>query len=200
MGLCAQPITGGAIVFPAHVRRLGERRRGRGMKRVYMAIGFVVLVAVGGVAWQQGFGNGATTQRPNQRGGAPAVPVVVAPVIQKAMPALVETIGTVQTIATVVVRARVDSQIVKVMFKEGDAVKAGDVLFEFDKRSIEAQIRQAEAQLARSRAQLANSRREVERVQQLLARDYVSQQKADAIKTDAMAFEATNRGDEATLE
>jgi membrane fusion protein, multidrug efflux system len=171
------------------------------MKRVYVAIGFAVLLAVAGVAWQQGvFGKSTPTQGANPRGGAPTVAVIAAPVIQKSMPVQVETIGTVQTMASVVVRARVDSQIVKVMFKEGDAVKAGDVLFEFDKRSIEAQIRQAEAQLARSRAQLANSRREVERSQQLLARDYVSQQKADAIRTDSMALEATNRAEEAMLD
>src|SRR5205823_5045039 len=113
------------------------------MKRLYMAIGFAVLLAVAGVAWQQGvFGKGAPAQRANQRAGGIAVAVVAAPVAQKSMPVQVETIGTVQTMASVVVRARVDSQIVKVAFKEGDAVKAGDILFEFDKRSIEAQIRQ----------------------------------------------------------
>ena len=63
-----------------------------------------------------------------------------------------------------------------------------------------AQIRQAEAQMTKSRAQLANSRRDVERYQALLARDYASQQKADAVKTDSMALEATNRADEAVLD
>jgi multidrug efflux system membrane fusion protein len=128
------------------------------------------------------------------------VPVIATAVIQKSMPVQVEAIGTVQTMANVVIRARVDTQIEKVLFKEGDAVKAGDILFQLDKRSIEAQVRQAEAQMAKSRAQLANSRRDVERYQTLLSRDYASQQKADAVKTDSMALEATARADEATAD
>jgi multidrug efflux system membrane fusion protein len=165
-----------------------------------MAIAFAVILGVGGALWR-GFGvDGATTPRPNPRTAGPSVPVIATQVAQKSMPVQVESIGTVQTMASVVVRARVDTQIQKVLFKEGDAVKAGETLFELDKRSIEAQIRQAEAQLAKSRAQLANSRRDVERYTTLLQRDYASQQKADQVKTDSMALDATMHGDEATLD
>jgi multidrug efflux system membrane fusion protein len=170
------------------------------MKRLYMAVGFAVLLGVGGALWH-GFGvDGAPAPRPNQRAAGPAVPVIATTVVQKSMPVQVEAIGTVQTMANVVIRARVDTQIEKVFFKEGDAVKAGDVLFQLDKRSIEAQLRQAEAQSAKSRAQHANSRRDVERYQTLLSRDYASQQKADAVKTDSMALEATARADEALVD
>src|SRR5262245_10877300 len=103
------------------------------MKRLYMAIGFAVLLVVGGVVGRGGFVvDGVASQRPaqGQRPAGPSVPVIAAPVVQKPMPVQVEAIGTVQTITTVVIRARVDTQIDKVLFKDGDAVKAGDVLFQ----------------------------------------------------------------------
>ena len=80
------------------------------------------------------------------------MPVVVASVVRKPMPVLINAIGTVQPIATVVVKSRIDGQIVKVNVQDGQEVKAGDVLIQLDSRAAEAQVRQADAQLARDRA------------------------------------------------
>ncbi len=173
------------------------------MKRIYVAIAFVLLLGGAGWLWS-GFGSDIARSSPDARaarrgGGAPAVPVVAAPVVEKAMPFQVEAIGTVQTIASVVIRARVDTQIMKVLFKEGDAVKAGDVLFELDKRAIEAQIAQSEAQLARDKAQLANAKRDVERYTTLLQRDYASRAQTDKARTDEQSLDATVKADEAGL-
>ncbi len=173
------------------------------MKRIYLAVGFVALLGGAAFLWSNwGSGSGGSG-RPGAAGGgrpAQAVPVVAAAVVQKPMPVQVSAIGTVQTIASVVVRARADTQIEKVLFKEGDAVKAGDILFELDKRQVSAQIAQAEAQAARDRALLANAKRDVERYTALLARDYASHQQTDTAKANAASLEATVRADEAAVE
>src|SRR5258708_27284163 len=167
------------------------------MKRVYMAIGFTLLVGGAGLLWS-GFGSEIARSNTAPSGRAsPAVPVVTAAVVQKAMPFQIEAIGTVQTIASVTIRARVDTQIMKVMFAEGEAVKAGDVLFELDKRAVEAQLAQAQAQLARDRAQPANAKRAVERYSTLLLRDYASRAQTDTAKTNEQSLEATVKADEA---
>jgi len=172
------------------------------MKRVYLAIAFVLLLAGAGWLWS-GIGSDSARSSPDANAGrraAPAVPVIAAPVVEKAMPFQVEAIGTVQTIASVVVRPRIDTQIMKVLFKEGDAVKAGDVLFELDSRAMEAQIAQSEAQLARDRAQLVNAKRDVERYSTLLQRDYASRAQTDKAKTDEQSLDATVKADEAALD
>ena len=156
----------------------------------------VPLAAVGGavVAWRRRRRCDNAAAEPAGRGAVGAGDRQAA-VIQKSMPVQVEAIGTVQTMANVVVRARVDTQMEKVMFKEGDAVKAGDVLFQLDKRSIEAhdplaRPKRSWPRASRAVCQLGSVTSIV--ITTLLQRDYASQQKADAVKgTDSMALDAT---------
>ena len=71
-----------------------------------------------------------------------------------AVPVLVTAIGSVQSISTVMVKSRIDGEIAKVNFEEGQQVNEGDVLFTLDDRAVRAQLQQAEANLERDRAQL----------------------------------------------
>jgi multidrug efflux system membrane fusion protein len=116
------------------------------------------------------------------------------------MPVRLETIGNVQTIASVAVKSRVDAYITEVKIQDGQYVKAGDVLFRLDSRAAEAQVHQMEGQLARDRAQLANAKRETERQQPLAAKDFVSRQQMDQVVTTAQSLEAAVKADEAALE
>ena len=170
------------------------------MKRIYLAIGFLLLLGGAGWLWSGIGSDAARSNADTGRRPPPAVPVVAAPVVQKPMPVQVEAIGSVQTIASVVVRPRIDTQIMKVLFKEGDAVKAGDVLFELDSRAIDAQIAQSEAQLTRDRAQFANAKRDVERYNTLLMRDYASRAQTDKARTDEQSLDATVKAAEAALD
>ncbi len=111
-----------------------------------------------------------------------------------------DAIGTVQPIATVVVKSRIDGQIVKVPIRDGQEVKAGDTLFVLDSRAAEAQTRQAEAQVARDRAQLANAKREADRQSQLVSKNYTAAATYEAAQTTAATMEATLRSDEAALD
>ena len=170
------------------------------MRRFLLALSFVAVIAAGGVAWQQ-FGLGPKEPKAQTAPrGSRAVPVVVADVARKATPVRIETIGTVQPLATVSVKSRVDGFIAKVHFGEGQDVKQGDVLFTLDSRQMEAISRQTEAQLAKDRAQLANARREVERQQELAAKNFTSTAKFDEMRTAAASLDAQVRADEAALD
>jgi multidrug efflux system membrane fusion protein len=131
---------------------------------------------------------------------APAQPVITGLASQADVPVQVTGIGTVQPIATVLVKSRLDGQIAKIAFEEGQEVKAGDLLFSFDDRALAAQLKQAEASLARDRAQLIRAQQELKRQQELSQRDYASRQKLEQSQSDASAAEATVRASEAAAE
>jgi multidrug efflux pump subunit AcrA (membrane-fusion protein) len=93
----------------------------------------------------------------NERGAAPAVPVAVATASRADVPVRLSALGSVVAFNSVTVRPRVDGQLMRVMFREGQFVRSGDLLAEIDPRPFEVQLQQAEGQLARDQAQLANA-------------------------------------------
>ncbi|HKF73407.1 MAG TPA: efflux RND transporter periplasmic adaptor subunit [Stellaceae bacterium] len=169
------------------------------MKRVIMAVAFLALLAAGGIAYQTFVLKAAEPPRTAQN-AAPAVPVLIAPATRKAMPVRLDAIGTVQPIATVAVKSRVDGQIAEVKISDGQAVKTGDVLFILDTRAASAQLMQAEAALAKDRAQLENAKRDVARFKPLTEKEFVSRQQFDTAQTNAAALEATLLADQATVD
>src|SRR5262252_4364043 len=96
---------------------------------------------------------GEAANSPGVSGVAGPVPVTVAPVIQKSMPIEIRVIGTVEPYSTVAVRAQITGQLTKVNFKEGEDVEKDQVLFELDRRPLEAALLQAQATLTRDQAQ-----------------------------------------------
>ncbi len=97
-------------------------------------------------------------------------------------------------------RPRIDSVITQVLFKDGAAVKEGDLLYTLDSRQIDAQVRQAEGQLAKNRAALEGAQRDFARVTELLARDATSRKLVDDAKTAQQSLTAQVQADEANLE
>jgi multidrug efflux system membrane fusion protein len=112
------------------------------------------------------------------------------------MPVQITAIGHVQTVASVAVRPRVDGQITEVRARDGQEVKAGDVLFELDDRQARAVLAQAKGNLARDQAQLGNARREVERLSPLAQKAFASRQQLDQAQANAAALEGTVHADE----
>lgn len=168
------------------------------MKRVTWVIAFLVIVALGAVVYQANLLAPARSQTPARPQGA--VPVRVATVAVQATPVELNTIGTVQTIASVALKSRLDAVIDKVLVADGQFVKAGDILFQLDSRAAEAQLHQAEAALARDQVQLANAQRNVERDKPLVSKDFVSHQQFDTDSATANALQATVLADQAQLE
>jgi membrane fusion protein, multidrug efflux system len=167
------------------------------MKRLLLAALLVVLLACGYFFRDVFFGaTGETrTARP-----APAQLVVADVAAQSPTPILVTAIGTVQSIATVMIKSRMDGEIAKVHFEEGQEVKEGDILFTLDDRGLRAQLQQAEATLERDRAQLERNRLEVTRQTELKNRGVASAQKLEDVTTSVAVAEATVRASEATAE
>ncbi len=139
-------------------------------------------------------------QPPGRRGRAnPAgpVPVVVALIAPKSMPILVEAVGTVQSIASVQLKTRIDSQIMKVNVEEGAKVKEGDLLFELDARTLKAQLAQIEAQIRKDQAQLEQARRDTIRAGDLVAKGAGTVVQRDTNITTERAAAAQLDSDEA---
>lgn len=159
-------------------------------------------VAVGAVLYEVALPHPAHSQSAGQPGQRPqaGVPVRVAVAATKPTPVEFNTIGNVQTIASVAVKSRIDAVIDQVLVKDGQSVKAGDVLFQLDSRAGQAALHAAEATLARDQAQLANAQRNANRDKSLIAKSYVSQQQFDTDSSTAAALEATVKADQAQVE
>ncbi len=130
----------------------------------------------------------------------PPVPVKLAAAIQKDIPIEITSIGTVVPLQTVSIKSRIDSQLVEVKFHDGDEVKAGDVLFVLDDRALKAQESQAKADLARDQAQLDNLKRQLNRNQELIKQNAVSQEALDDAKTALNVGNSTVLADKAALD
>jgi multidrug efflux system membrane fusion protein len=177
-----------------------------------------VVVVVGGAAYtyraeiaeKLGFGTtaeaasasspAAAAQPPGRRGRAnPAgpVPIVAMTVSAKSMPIVVEAVGTVQSIASVQLKTRIDSQIMKVNVEEGALVKEGDLLFELDARTLKAQLSQIEAQIRKDQAQLEQAKRDTARAGDLLTKGAGTVVTRDTSFTTQKAAEAQLESDEA---
>ena len=131
-------------------------------------------------------------------GGAPA-PVQAATARSEAVPRYLTGLGTITAANTVTVRSRVDGQLMAIHFKEGQQVKAGDLLAEIDPSQFKVALAQAQGQLAKDRATLANARRDLARYQQLGKTNLVSRQELDAQQALVSETEGTLKADEAAV-
>lgn len=143
-----------------------------------------------------------------------AVPVVIAPVAQKAAPVQLSAIGTVEAVSTVAIKAQVSGELKQVHFEEGQEVKKGDLLFTIDRlpfevamkqaqanlAKAEAQKRQAQAALARDQAQSRNAQSNLERYDSVVNRGAVAREEYDRVKTQAEASRMTVAASEAEVE
>src|SRR5690606_11658599 len=96
-------------------------------------------------------------------GGGMATPVRVQTAAVGQMDVVLRALGTVTAYNTVTVRSRVEGELLKIAFKEGQRVKAGDLLAQVDPRSYQVQLAQAEGNLQQNRAQLDNARKDLQR-------------------------------------
>lgn len=137
----------------------------------------------------------------NAPGGAAApVPVTTATVVQKEMPIEIRVIGAAEAYSTVAIRSQITGQLISVNFREGDEVQRGQVLFEVDRRPLEAALLQAQANLERDQAQAANAAVQSQRLQELVERGIAPREQADTSRTAVAALNATVEADKAAVE
>ncbi|OGP57187.1 MAG: hypothetical protein A2V65_03535 [Deltaproteobacteria bacterium RBG_13_49_15] len=149
--------------------------------------------------------NGCSRETSNKQTGSDPrksipVPVAVAKAAIKTVPIELRAIGTVEASASVTIRSQVEGEIMAVHFKEGEMVKAGELLFTIDPRPYAVLLRQAEAILARNQAELENAKKQAGRYAGVSGKGLVSEEQIDQIASSVATLEATIQADEAVVQ
>ncbi|HTT23219.1 MAG TPA: MdtA/MuxA family multidrug efflux RND transporter periplasmic adaptor subunit [Candidatus Sulfotelmatobacter sp.] len=133
-------------------------------------------------------------------GPARAVSVAIAPVQKQDVPVYLSGLGSVTAFNTANIKSRVDGQIMKVNFREGQDVHQGELLIEIDSRPFEVQVEQLQAQLFRDQAQLRDARLNLERYTALIPSGSIAQQQVDTQKALVDQLDGTVRNDQAQID
>jgi len=170
-------------------------------KRRYWLWGFLLLILAGGIAALI-----VNRAPPDQPGGRPKngagrpLPIVATPAKTGNINVFLNALGTVTPRVTVTVKSRVDGQLLRVAFREGQTVKAGDLLAEIDPRPFQVQLIQANGQLARDEALLSNARLDLERYRTLLGQDSISRQQTDTQEALVRQYRGALEADRGAVE
>src|ERR1700712_3164793 len=159
----------------------------------------LAVAALGYFGWQRFSGPDRAAVAANAQKAAPpqTVRVTLAPVQKADFPIYLTGLGTVQGFNTVVVRTRVDGQIDKVAFKEGQLVNQGDLLVEIDPRPFQAALDQAKAKKAQDEANLANANLDLQRYTKL--GEFATRQQTDTQRSTVSQLTAQIEADEAAI-
>ncbi|MBI5129520.1 MAG: efflux RND transporter periplasmic adaptor subunit [Rhodopseudomonas palustris] len=176
----------------------------RALRRVVVVLACLGGAGAGAWAWQhrgdpahaQATSAGGTKDPGKGRGPA-AVPVTVATVQKASFPVMLSGLGTVQGFNTVVVRTRVDGEIDRIGFKEGQIVKAGDLIAQIDPRPFQASLDQAKAKKAQDQANLANAQLDLGRSVKL--GEFATKQQTDTQRSTVQQLTAQIEADEAAI-
>ncbi len=167
-----------------------------------LIVALVILLAIAGVIWKVRANQrqqDAETQKLAAAADRP-VPVSVVPVQQKNMPIYLTALGTVTAYNTVTIRSRVDGQLMRVNFREGQAVRKGQLLIEIDPRPYQAVLEQAQGQLARDQANAKNADAEASRYTALYQAGVVSRESQQAQISTAGQATGTLAADQAAID
>ncbi|SHM78232.1 RND family efflux transporter, MFP subunit [Pseudomonas asturiensis] len=165
------------------------------MRKQTLTVTAVALIAllIAVVAWS------LTRPAKAQKSAPAAIPVKVVTVQVEDVPRFVTGIGSVLSLQSVVIRPQVDGILTKVLVKEGQQVKVGELLATLDDRSIRASLEQARAQLAQSKAQLDVAQLDLKRYRQLTEDNGISRQTYDQQQALVRQLSATAQGNEASI-
>ena len=166
-------------------------------------VGFAALVAV--AYWATGASKqptqSALSKKAAQKGGrGGGVPVVTEPVAVADFPIRRRTIGILESPATIVIRSRIDSQVLEQHVTDGQIVKKGDILFTLDDREIQATIARDEATIAKDRAALTQAEAALRRTQELIEKKVAPQQQLEQATATFKAAQQTVEADQAVLQ
>ena len=164
-------------------------------------IGFVLLLAGVAAVWYWGRGAEPPPSGPRGRfgqGGLP-VPVRVVPVQTERIDVQIKALGTVTPINTVTVRSRLDGELVRVLFTEGQRVKAGQLLAEIDPRPYQVALSQVQGQLAENQARLKNAEGDLVRYRNLAAEGLITQQQVTTQEALVQQYRGALQANEAQV-
>ena len=163
----------------------------------------VILLVLAGLGWLIHYRLANATTKPGggagRGGGDLTVPVIAGHVAQKDVPIYLDGLGTVQAFNTVTIHTRVDGQLVKIAFTEGQDLKTGDLLAQIDPAPYQAALEQAQAKKEQDAAQLANATLDLKRDADLLATDGTTRQTYDTQKALVDQLAAAVKADQAAV-
>ena len=171
-------------------------RRSRGTRVVFIVI--LILVAV--LAWWFWPRTAATPANGARAFAGEPTPVRIAAASKADFPVNLTALGTVTASNTANVRARVNGLLTEIRFKEGQRVKAGDVLAIIDPRPYEVALKQAEGTLQQNRAQLRNAQIDLDRYRGLFAQDSIAKQTLDTQEAQVAQFQGTIATNQAAVD
>jgi multidrug efflux system membrane fusion protein len=187
---------------PTENNYLSERIR----FRVLLRRGWIWLLAAGLVGiliYTQLIKSGTAADGSTQKGIVPAqpsVPIVAVTARLGDIPIYLTGLGSVIPLNTVTVKSRVDGQLMKVLYREGQIVRKGDLLVEIDPRPYETQLTQAQGQMMRDQALLKNARLDLKRYQALSGQDSIAKQQYDTQKSLVSQLEGTVKLDQGQID
>ena len=182
-----------------------ESRTGALLRRHWMWL-LVAAIVVAGGAWYVLSPKPAASQeqagkKKRKGGGAASATFVVADRVKTGdINIQLNGLGTVTPLRTVTVRSRVDGELQRVLFTEGQVVKAGQVLAEVDPRPFQVQLTQAEGQMARDKALLENARLDLDRYRTLLKQDSIAEQQVASQESLVRQYEGTVKVDQSQID
>jgi multidrug efflux system membrane fusion protein len=148
-----------------------------------------------------GCSGGADSKTQNAHAAAPrAISVAVAPVQKQDVPVYLTGLGTVTAFNTANIKSRVDGQIMKVNFREGQDVREGDLLIEIDARPYQVQLEQMQAQLFKDQATLRDAKLNLDRYTALIPSGSIAQQQVDTQKSTVDQLDGQVRTDQAQID
>jgi multidrug efflux system membrane fusion protein len=170
------------------------------LARPRVGLSLLAIVIIVAVAWSYSRHGAQAANKHEDADSSQAVPVDAVAVGRSDVPGYLDGLGTVQAFYTVKVTARVDGQLDKVAFTEGQTLKKGQLLAQIDPRPFKAALDQALAQRAKDEAQLTNAQRDMDRYMELAPQDLASKQTVDTQRAAVSVAQATLKGDDATIE
>lgn len=169
-------------------------RKPRGSRFFWLIAAIIVIAAF--IAWRFFFKS--QSNRLDMDMAAP--PVRVAEAIVQNVPHYLNGLGTVIPSSDVLVQSRVDGQLLKLHFRDGQRVKVGDLLAEIDPRPFQAALEQARGNLLRDKAQLQNARKDLERYARLAKGDFIAEQQYENQKAMVKQYQGTVEADQAAVD
>ncbi|MGD1074571.1 MAG: MdtA/MuxA family multidrug efflux RND transporter periplasmic adaptor subunit [Thermodesulfovibrionales bacterium] len=168
-------------------------------KRWWIWLLVICLIAIGAYLYLAR-SSGAPSPPRNQGATVRSVPVVAAEAKKGDVRIYLTGLGSVTPLATVTLKSRVDGELMKVLFQEGQIVSTGQLLTEIDRRPYEAQLLQAEGQLIRDQALLDNARLDLKRYQVLVEQDSAPTQQRDTQEALVRQYEGTVKTDQGQVD